>query len=214
MIKLLGNLPRNIGVAFSGGVDSIAALDFLSRNHNVKIVHFNHGETDPTSNEMEHFANSISVHYDCELILGHNKQAYKKGQSLEEFWRDCRYEWMHSLDIDVIVVAHHLDDCVETWVWSALHGTPKTIPYKRGRNVYRPFLLNPKKEFENWVKRKKLAYYEDPTNSDLNKTRNYVRKELLPHCYKVNPGLRKVVMKKILENEKYLLTRDTESYIV
>ena len=43
MIKLQGKLPRKIYVACSGGIDSMAALDFLKRNHDVFVLYFNHG---------------------------------------------------------------------------------------------------------------------------------------------------------------------------
>jgi hypothetical protein len=42
MIHLQGKLPRNIYLACSGGVDSMAALDFLRRNHRVHVLHFDH----------------------------------------------------------------------------------------------------------------------------------------------------------------------------
>ena len=42
MIKLQGKLPRQLWLACSGGVDSMAALDFLCRNHQVNVLHFNH----------------------------------------------------------------------------------------------------------------------------------------------------------------------------
>ena len=43
MIRLLHKLPRKLTVAFSGGVDSVAALDFLSNNHEVNAAFFHHG---------------------------------------------------------------------------------------------------------------------------------------------------------------------------
>ena len=43
MIKLQGKLPRKIYVACSGGVDSMAVVDFLNRKHDVFVLHFNHG---------------------------------------------------------------------------------------------------------------------------------------------------------------------------
>ena len=43
MIKLQGKLPRRVYLACSGGVDSMAALDFLRRNHDVHVLHFDHG---------------------------------------------------------------------------------------------------------------------------------------------------------------------------
>ena len=43
MIKIQGAIPRHIGVAVSGGVDSMAVLHFLSQNHDVTAYCFDHG---------------------------------------------------------------------------------------------------------------------------------------------------------------------------
>jgi tRNA(Ile)-lysidine synthase TilS/MesJ len=43
MIKLLVPLPKKLTIACSGGVDSMAVVDFLKRKHDVTIAYFNHG---------------------------------------------------------------------------------------------------------------------------------------------------------------------------
>ena len=43
MIRLSMKLPRKIAIAVSGGPDSMAALDFLSKNKDLTVLHFNHG---------------------------------------------------------------------------------------------------------------------------------------------------------------------------
>ena len=44
MIKVQGKLPRELYVAVSGGVDSMAALNFLKGNHAIKaVLFFDHG---------------------------------------------------------------------------------------------------------------------------------------------------------------------------
>ena len=44
MIKVIGNIPKTkFGVACSGGVDSMAVLDFLIQgNYNPEVIYFNH----------------------------------------------------------------------------------------------------------------------------------------------------------------------------
>ena len=42
MLEFIGKLPRRPCVAVSGGPDSMAVLDFLSRKNPV-VLHFNHG---------------------------------------------------------------------------------------------------------------------------------------------------------------------------
>jgi tRNA(Ile)-lysidine synthase len=192
MIKLTNSLPKNITVALSGGVDSIAVTDFLSRKHNVRCVFFDHGTV--ASNDAFDFVIKFCTSRHIPLDVGFIQSVSPpKGISLEEHWRNERYAFFDSLD-DLIVTGHNLDDCVETYLWSVLHGTPKVIPVKRN-NVFRPFLTTRKQEFINWCNTKDITWLEDQSNLNTKFTRNYIRHELLPSALKVNPGLYKTVQK-------------------
>jgi len=197
MITLQGKVPRNVHVACSGGVDSMAAVDFLSRNHTVTLMFFDH-DTAASKDERDfltdHWHDS-KFDNDVELAVGKLNRDKEKSESWEEYWRNQRYEWFHSFDVPVIT-CHHLDDCVETWIWSSLNGTSKIIPY-RNKNVIRPFLLNRKVEFTNWANRNSEKWIDDPSNDDTKFMRNYIRHELMPKALVVNPGLHKVVRKKV-----------------
>lgn len=214
MFEIMGEIPRKVSLAFSGGIDSVAVMDFISRNHEVTLLYFNHGELDVTSDECQAFAESVSRFYKSNLKIGKPTREKHKSESLEEYFRNMRYEWFHSLEDEFIIVCHHLDDAVETFVWSSMHGTQKTVPYKRGNNVYRPFLLNKKKEFERWVLSKNVCYRTDPTNYENDKTRNYIRNVMMPHVLRINPGIHKVVKNKIIaENENNLYQRPIEEKV-
>jgi tRNA(Ile)-lysidine synthase len=200
MIKLQGKLPRNLVLACSGGVDSMAALDFLRRNHKVTVAHVNH--------RTEHGIKTAAwlreqcrtkfkdVRYREFVIEG----TCPKGVSKEEWWRNERYNWLNSTFYgQTVVTVHHLDDCVETWVWSSMHGQGKIIPY-RNEHVIRPFRLTRKRDLELWANLNNIEYKEDDSNKDLCYTRNYIRHEMLPHVLRVNPGIHKVIAKKIKDN--------------
>ena len=193
MIKIQGKIPRSIGVAVSGGVDSMAVLDFLSKNHEVTAYCFDHGT------EYGKAALKLVADY-CRKKRIHIKTAHivsekPRGKSQEEHWRDERYAWFETIDQE-IVMAHHLDDCMETWVFNMCHGTSHTIPYRHG-NVIRPFRMTPKEELINWAVEHKVPYLEDHSNKDLKYNRNYIRYELMDRIKHVNPGLAKVIKKKI-----------------
>ena len=196
MIKLQGKLPRHLFVACSGGVDSMAMLDFLRRNHQVTVAYFDHG-TDHSRRAFD-----FLVNYTAEqgLPLMHSKilRDKDKDESWEEYWRNQRYQFLQKLR-GRVVTAHHLDDCVETWVMSSMHGTGKWIPYQRD-NIVRPFRLNRKRELELWANLKGVPWIEDDSNTDTSYTRNYVRHEMMPHVLKVNPGIHKTIAKKIKED--------------
>ena len=187
-------MPKTVTVAFSGGVDSVAVVDFLSKKHNITCAFFHHG-TENSERAIE-FVSDFCSDRKLPLFLGFLSSNKPKDLSYEEFWRNERYKFLSTLG--PVITAHHLDDCVETYIWSALHGKPKVPNLVRG-NVIRPFLTTPKSELVNWCTRKDINWCEDTSNDDERYTRNYVRKHLVPHALKINPGLHKTV-KKLIEN--------------
>jgi len=197
MIKLQGKLPRKIMVAVSGGVDSMAALDFLRRNHELEVFNFNHGTEH--GKEAEDCVRRYVQKYDLPFqIRGISKQHKPKGMSQEDYWRQERYAWidMFANSHLPVVTCHHLEDCVETWVWSSMHGTGKIVPRTRG-NVLRPFRQTRKRDFQLWADLNNIEYIEDSSNTDTSYMRNYVRHEMMPHVLRVNPGIYKTISKKV-----------------
>jgi tRNA(Ile)-lysidine synthase len=195
MIHLSMKLPRKVYLACSGGVDSIAAYDFLSKNHEVVLCFFHHGTE--TSEKSYQFLKN----FNSKLIVGNIKREKKKEESIEEYWRNQRYEFFHSFYPTQILTCHHLDDCVETWIWSSLHGEGKLIPFSN-KNVIRPFLRTRKSSFQHWAFSRNLRWIEDDSNNDIRYVRNFIRKEIVPKALMVNPGLYKMINKKLIEKLK------------
>jgi tRNA(Ile)-lysidine synthase len=193
MIQLLHKLPRTLTVAFSGGVDSVAVLDFLSKNHEVDAAFFHHG-TDNSDNAFD-FVWNFCRDRDITMTVGYIRNEKPKELSWEEHWRNERYAFLENFEY--VVTGHHLNDCIETYIWGTMHGTPKVIPDTR-KNVHRPFLLNPKQEFIDWCNRKELNWCQDYSNENTDYMRNYIRKYVVEHAYHINPGIEKVVKKLIL----------------
>lgn len=190
MIIIQHKLKKDIHIAVSGGVDSMAVANFLSRKHNVIPVFFHHGN-DFAEEEYQF----LKDQFGNKLVVGTSLSDKPSNQSQEEFWRNERYSFFHSFEVP-IVTCHHLDDCVETWIWSSLHGEGKIIPYSN-KNVIRPFRLNRKTEFLNWSRNHDVKWLEDDSNTDTRFMRNFIRHELMPKALVVNPGLHKVIKKKI-----------------
>lgn len=193
MIKLLGSIPRQkIWVACSGGVDSVVAVDFLRRSHDIGIAFFHHGTK--TSDEAIDFITSHKQFNNLTIAIDYCKKEKPSELSMEEFWRNERYTFLEKLK-EPVITAHHLDDAVETYIWRMCNGRSDTIPYKRN-NIIRPFLITPKQELLNWAHKNNLIWKEDMSNQDTSYTRNYIRTNVVPHLLKVNPGLPKIVAKK------------------
>ena len=199
MIQLQGKFQKDITVAYSGGLDSAVALDFLARKHNVHMLYINHG--DEVAKQEEHMAYIASKMYGLRLSVVY-VEPFEQGCGLsrEEYWRNKRYEIFHNVN-EPVITAHHLDDCVETYVMNMLHGRMSTIPY-RNKNVIRPFRLNRKSEFSYWASKHSVSYVEDPTNADITYAmRNRIRHEILPVMLKANPGLYTTIRNMMLKEK-------------
>jgi tRNA(Ile)-lysidine synthase len=207
VFHIQGKLPRDISVACSGGVDSMATVDFLQRSHNINLLFFDHG-TETSQEALEFLKKYINkknrefreepLGVTLSLEIGNIQRLRRKDESEEEYWRNERYSFFHKQE-GPVVTCHHLDDCVETWIWSSLHGEGKIIPYSN-QNAIRPFRLNKKAEFVNWCRRNDVPWIEDTTNEDTTYMRNFIRHEVMQKALVINPGLHKVIAKKVKED--------------
>jgi tRNA(Ile)-lysidine synthetase-like protein len=215
MIHILGKLPRQPAIAVSGGPDSMAVLDFISYKDPL-VLHFNHGTEH--ADEAEQFVRDYCTEKNLLLRVGRACREKRSDESPEEYWRNIRYDFLYSelrlfgmfsnKVIDVIT-CHNLDDQVEQWLFSCLNGNPKLIPYRRD-NVIRPFLTTTKAELESWCDRKGVPYLVDPGNKDYRYRRSFIRHELVPRSLEVNPGLYKVVAKKVRKEFEKLFDSSKE----
>ena len=174
----------------------MAALSFVLNNPNndVEVLFFNHNT--PSSNEAESFLRRFCEERTLTLHTGRLEAVRPPRTSQEEFWRDQRYKFFDGYVDKPIITAHHLDDVVEFYVFSSLHGKAKITPYRRG-NVIRPFLLTKKEVLVNWCDRKNTPWIEDTSNTDNTYARNRIRNVIMPEIKKINPGIQKVVAKKV-----------------
>jgi tRNA(Ile)-lysidine synthase len=123
-------------------------------------------------------------------------------KSQEENWRECRYAWLSKYsERGTILMAHHLNDAVETYVMSSLKGHPTTIPYRNERyNIIRPFLTTTRNEILSWAENNGVEWIEDPSNADsAAHDRNFVRHEMMPYIKRISPGIETIVKKMIVQ---------------
>ena len=174
----------------------MAILDFLSNNHNVTAAYFNHGT--PFGEECRHFVKDFCEERDIPFVLGINLFECPPEKSMEEHWRDERYKFFRTFG-ERVVTGHNLDDVIEWFLFSSLHGQGKIIPY-HNRNVIRPFISTSKRSLEDWCERKDVPFMIDPGNTDRKFMRSIIRNDIMPHARKVNQGLEKT-FKKLVEKE-------------
>ena len=211
MFRLVGNIPEKFNVAVSGGVDSMVVLDFLlnGRHKPQAALYFDHGTEH--GQVAKNFLRSRCEELGVNLIEGMIARERQPDESKEEYWRNERYSFF--AHYKNVITAHHLDDAVEWWIFSSLHGQSKLIPYKRD-NILRPFLRVPKSEIKNWADKKKVVYVEDPSNKETQYMRNHIRYNMVEQALVVNPGLRKVISRKLNEDYINKYTNKLQNYSI
>lgn len=198
MFRLSCRLPRQIAIAVSGGVDSMVALHFFSRNHDVTVYHVDHGTEHGA--EAKAFVQKELENYDIVDARFSNKPGTLPSSNKESFWRKHRYDtfwdWCGK-DFLPIVLGHHLDDAVETYLMSCLTGTPKHIELRGPSNTVRPFLFTSKEDIISYAVKNNIRYLEDPSNKDKSYKRNLIREEVMPVVLKSNIGFSNMVRRKL-----------------
>jgi tRNA(Ile)-lysidine synthase len=184
-----------VGVAVSGGADSVALLLLLLELRKklgivLSVAHLNHHLRGRASDADEKFAAKLAQKY--ELVF-HAEQAHvqaiakQKGANLEDTARRARYAFFQRLVdegyLDWVAVAHTADDQAETVLAHILRGTGLAGLggiHPLVECVFRPLLSVRRKELRAYLKEKKQLWREDLTNRDTNKMRARIRRKLLP----------------------------------
>jgi tRNA(Ile)-lysidine synthetase-like protein len=195
-MQVLKTLPSHIGVAVSGGLDSLVALHWLNQRRDVVAVHYIH---DSEFADTEHeFVQNFCSEFNIVLITAKQTPTSQAGLSREEYWRNGRYEFFRGIPMPVCT-GHNLDDAVEWYLFTSLHGQGHYMEYSHA-NVVRPFLTTKKSEFRAHADKYVLKWLEDESNSDVDfAVRNRIRHDILPLALQVNPGLFNMVKRRIAE---------------
>lgn len=188
-----------VGVAVSGGADSVCLLDVLAsmaagQGWRLTVLHLNHGWRGAESDADAGFVEDLAGRYSLPCVTG--KAAPPAGGNLEQQGREVRRrffaEQRRALGLDRIATGHTLDDQAETVLFRALRGAGPgglagILPVT-AEGIVRP-LLGVKREWVlAWNRRRGLDWREDPTNADPRFRRNALR-ALLPELARlVNPA--------------------------
>jgi tRNA(Ile)-lysidine synthase len=176
--------PGTYVVAVSGGVDSMALLDMLAHQKDVKIIvaHFDHGIRSDSDLDRKLVANAAKKY---KLPFVYERGNLGAGTS-EDTARKARYAFLRKVQkdakADAIVTAHHQDDALETAILNILRGTGRKglSSLRDRRDLRRPLLKTAKADLKKYAQEQGIAWREDSTNLDTAITRNYVRHVLLP----------------------------------
>jgi len=196
-------IHRKVIVAISGGPDSVALLHFLAVQHfhaegtgKILAAHFNHRLRGAESDADEAFVREFCKKIRVELIVGHSDGAIetdKQRRGLEGSARDARYDFLRQTALAegarYVAVAHTADDQAETILHHILRGTglaglrgmPRVRKLTEGVSLIRPWLSISRRDLRTYLHQVCQDFRTDSSNADLDRTRNRIRRELLPH---------------------------------
>ena len=204
-----------VGVAVSGGADSVALLRVLLELKSelgivLSVVHFNHMIRGAEARADEEFAGAVAQNYGLQFFRSQADvphEAESKGVSLEAAGRELRYGYFRSLlesgEVDKVATAHTADDQAETVLMRVIRGAgtkglagihPVRLDNQGRAAIVRPLLGVRRREVERYLRELKQEWREDATNRDQKLLRNRVRHTLLPLLERdFNPGVVEVL---------------------
>ena len=214
-------------VGVSGGPDSVALLHFLLQRkatYHLKLIavsvdHQLRGEESVADIEyVQQLCKKWDVPFEARQIdVAAYKKTHKVGTQLAA--RTLRYEvfeeMMIQYEADYLALGHHGDDQIETMLMGMMRTTTlqglKGIPYRRviaKGEIVRPLLAVTKAEIEAYCVAHHINPRIDPSNAEIDYTRNELRLQVVPILQKKNHLLHKTVQQlseTIQEDEQYLL---------
>jgi len=199
LFDFLGKIPQEIIVACSGGKNSMAVLEFLSRtDRKIKIVHVDFRDED--SKERVQFIKNAAKLYkmEVEIITSSNRN---NNEYFDNRHREL-FEILTKYSPKYVLVANNLNDVVLQYILNSIKCSPKLMQY-RSKNIIRPYINTKQDEFDYWIKAKKVGYFEGRSKkiSQL----DFIRKHMIENCYKLNPNLEEQILNEV--------TREFESFI-
>lgn len=230
---------KAIGVAVSGGADSVSlliSLSHLSKQYNfpLRVISVNHN----IRKYEESFADVKYVEFLCDSIKKDNVDIkfsmieLKKGEvenislnrkkGIEEAARYLRYkaysDFFINEKLSCICLGHNLNDNIETVLMRFLQGSSfdGLCGIQFSRDFYiRPLLSVSRADIEKYLNIQNIKWQTDKTNLDNKYFRNKIRLDLIPFLNEKFPGWNNALLSGIEKNNYYhdLITKSVDKYI-
>lgn len=195
---------HTIGVACSGGVDSMVLLALL---HKLKIpliaLHVNYhlrGEdSDKDQALIETFCTNNAIPFEVKSVFL-AEQLAQHGGNLQDEARKIRYAFFESIKQKhhaKIALAHHADDQLETFFLqlarrAGVMGLACMLPEHNG--FLRPLLLFKKEDLQAYAQQHAIPWREDASNAHNHYRRNKLRNQFIPALQATIPTLTESVL--------------------
>ena len=186
--------------AVSGGMDSVLMAQLLkAASFNFGIAHCNFQLRGDEALADQQFTRDLASRLQVPFhTINFDTKAYAadKKISIQMAARELRYEWFLQISrqygYDVIALAHHQNDAIETILLNLTRGTGIAglhgiLP--KNALLVRPLLFLKREEIAAIMEQNQLAYVEDSSNSSAKYARNKLRLEVVPRLKELNPAL-------------------------
>ncbi len=189
--------PGRIGLAVSGGSDSVALAFLLTKGGHKKnastrfvVLHVDHGLR-PESKEEYQFVKKLAARLGIPFKGIHAKVVKKRGESIEMAARRVRLAFfekcMKGMKLDAIATGHHMDDLAETFLMrirrtSGPEGLAGIREVSRVGDIrfVRPLLGCRDTELRAYLQKYGEEWREDASNDDTTIERNKIRHRIIP----------------------------------
>ena len=221
--------PLRLGVAVSGGADSVSllislchilsplglTLEVITINHNIRPKEETAGDAFFVQSLCQKL-NGDGYRVNCsvvELPPGAVADLVKNRKSgVEEAARFLRYQafdrFILEKNLDFLCLAHNQNDQIETMLMRFLQGASVEalggIARARGKYI-RPLLGIKRSEIEDYLTGQNISWRTDKTNFDAQYLRNKIRLKLLPFLEENFPGFQSALLK---GSERYFCDGD------
>ena len=184
-----------VGVAVSGGADSVALLRVLQNIRQdlgitLLVVHFDHMLRGEDSTADARFVKGLARELNLEFVATSEDVAARaalQGWNLEDAARRLRYAFFERIcasgKATRIAVAHTVQDQAETVLAHLIRGTgPSGLAgiYPTVGFVIRPLLEIQRQDLRDYLKSLNQPWREDATNRDTRRLRARIREQLIP----------------------------------
>ncbi|WP_304667476.1 tRNA lysidine(34) synthetase TilS [Neisseria bergeri] len=182
---------KKTAVALSGGLDSVVLLHLLVRAGKragfvPEVLHIHHGlspRADDWADFCQNYCDMLGVGLETvKVCVG------KNGLGIEAAARQKRYAAFAEKGFDVLALAHHRDDQIETFMLAvarggglrALAAMPAVRSFGENGIIWRPLLPFSRQDIWDYAQKYGLPNIEDESNSDTAYLRNRFRHRILP----------------------------------
>ncbi len=220
---------QTVWIGLSGGVDSIVLLHSLQAQlsseqaSRLSVIHVHHGLSENADDWLkfcDDFCQKLGVNFVAERV------SLKQQASLEDAARQARYQVFERVlsAKDILLLAHHAGDQVETVLFRLLRGTGgkglSGMPEQRSvgqqaARLFRPFLNLSKADIEHYAKHHELQWIVDESNVDERFSRNFIRHRLVPKAQQRFPNMASNIVStaKRVETDYAILSRFAQSQL-